>query len=89
MNHMAHNGKTPVRTNDVGYPKRPKDHWAQLVDKTAGLAAKFGRDRLALTLVAVLALVAVIARGPELIVIGFATLFLLMIPILRYFQMLD
>jgi hypothetical protein len=86
---MTSNRRTPARANGPGYPEPPKDHWSKSVDKAARLAAKFGRDRSALTLIAALALIAVITRGPELAVIGFATLFLLMIPMLRYFRMLD
>jgi hypothetical protein len=60
-----------------------------LVREATALAKEFGHDRPSATLVASLALVAVIFGKNELIVLGFALIFMLVLPLLRHFRLLD
>jgi hypothetical protein len=71
-------------------PDGPRhDRWGSLIKPLSDLAITFGRDRLSLTAVACLALVAVVHGSDAIPTLGFASLFIIAMPLLRYFKLLD
>jgi len=65
------------------------NRWGSLIKPISDLAVTFGRDRLSLTTVACLALVAVVYGRDAIPTLGFATLFIFAMPLLRYLKLLD
>jgi hypothetical protein len=63
--------------------------WGSLIRPLSDMAVTFGRDRLSLTLVACLALLAVIWGRDVLYTLSFAGAFIVILPLLRYFKLLD
>jgi hypothetical protein len=65
------------------------NRWESLIKPLSDFAVTFGRDRLSLTAVACLALVAVAYGRDAVPTLGFASLFIIAMPLLRYLKLLD
>ena len=84
---MAKKAKPPVSMDDSRLPDARR--WGDLMRHASGLAGTFGRDRLMHTLVASLALIAVIWGRDPIPVLSFAALFMILMPVLRYLKLFD
>jgi hypothetical protein len=72
------------------FPDVPKlERWGSLIKPLSDLAVTFGRDRLSLTLVACLALAAVLSGRDPIPTLIFASIFIVGMPLLRYLKLLD
>jgi hypothetical protein len=86
---MAKTTRTPARAKDRPPPESSSGWWVlRLVGQMADLTKGFGPDIACLTLVAALALVAVIVGRDPFLVIGFATFFAVLVPLCRYFRLI-
>lgn len=86
---MARNGKTPSRAKVPARPSAKAPSWIVLLEDLFLAAKGMGSNSTSLTLVAVLALVAVIAGQNAFVVLGFALFVMLALPIMRHFKLID
>ena len=71
-------------------PDVPKlDRWGSLIKPLSDLAVTFGRDRLSLTLVACLALAAVLSGRDPIPTLSFASMFIVGMPLFAIPQIAD
>jgi hypothetical protein len=80
--------RTPERAKGRRRPKNALGWWLGVASQMAEVTKGFGRDIACLTLIAALALIAVIIGRDPLLVFGFATFFAVLVAFCRYFKLI-
>ena len=80
--------RAPSRAQDTAHSQSTPVWWGSVASQMADASRKFGRDLGCITLVDALALVAVIMGRDAILTLGFATLFMVLVPLYRYFRLI-
>jgi hypothetical protein len=86
---MPKNGKTPSRTSGHIYPATANSRVKEIAEIIVKAAKGFRRDTFCFTVIGAIALISSSFGHGGTVALGFAAFYMLLVPTLRYFWLID